>query len=54
MLYCPDNELDTSSVSEQQSSCTDEPMHTFHYKRSGKDQEMQDVSDSDPESVVVS
>ena len=29
-------------------------MHTFHYKRSGKDQEMQDVSDSDPKSVVVS
>ena len=41
-------------VSEQQSSCTVEPVHTFHYKRSGKDQEMQDVSDSDPRSVAVS
>ena len=52
MLYCPDNELDTSSVSEQQSSCTDEPMH--HYEGSAKDQGMQDVSDSDPVSVTVS
>ena len=54
MLYCPDNKLDTSSVSEQQSSCTDEHMHAFHHEGSAKDQGMQDVSDSDPGSVTVS
>ena len=54
LIYCPDNKLDTSSASEQQRSCTDEPMHAFHHEGSAKDQGMQDVSDSDPGSVTVS